>query len=41
MNLPLLVLMSLAIVMTFLLKWGMTRMLAICAVVDVGFATLT
>ena len=40
-NLPLLVLMSLALMMTFLLKWGMTRMLALCAVIGVGFATLT
>jgi hypothetical protein len=37
-NVPLLALMMLALVLTFVLKWGMARMLAICAAVG---ATLT
>jgi chromate transporter len=34
----LLLLMGLAFIVTFILKWSMTRMLAICVVLGVGFA---
>jgi hypothetical protein len=30
--------MGLAFIVTFILKWSMTRMLAICVVLGVGFA---
>jgi chromate transporter len=40
-NAPLLVLMALAFVMTFLLKWGMGRMISICAALGVLYALLT